>query len=182
MMSSSVVRLALQTKVKSIRFRSSSLVSRDLSMKLCVVGGGNMAESIISALHKGKSQAMHDVSVYDVNDSRLQYLSKKYGVYICSSVEEGMIDADVTLLSVKPQNVSTIANSITVTPKGLILSIVAGCTIDTLKETFKTDRIVRSMPNTPGRRIYIIYNSTKHVIYVITQYYHYHQCSCYHIK
>ena len=61
-----------------------------------------------------------------------------------------MLNADVTLLSVKPQNVDSIAAAITTAPKGLILSIVAGCTIDHLKEVFKTNNIVRSMPNTPA--------------------------------
>lgn len=35
-------------------------------------------------------------------------------------------------------------------PTGLLLSIVAGCTIDQLRTSFRTDKIVRSMPNTPA--------------------------------
>jgi pyrroline-5-carboxylate reductase len=120
------------------------------SIKLCVLGGGNMAEAIISALSKCETQNMNDIVVYDVNESRIKHLKGTYGVTICKNVEEGIKDADVTLLSVKPQNVESLVSSISSPPKGLILSIVAGCTIDRLKEVFKTNKIVRSMPNTPA--------------------------------
>lgn len=119
-------------------------------MKLCVLGGGNMAEAIISALSKCKTQNMSDIVVFDINDNRIQHLTSTYGIRSCLTIAEGMSGADVTLLSVKPQNVEAIASSITNRPRGLILSIVAGCTIDQLKAVFKTNHIVRSMPNTPA--------------------------------
>ena len=109
-----------------------------------------MAEAIISALSKSKTQVMNDIVVYDVNDERIQHLRSTYNIRSCQTMEEGMLDADVTLLSVKPQNVESIAASLHKAPKGLILSIVAGCTIDQLKDVFKTNNIVRSMPNTPA--------------------------------
>ena len=121
-----------------------------VSMNLCVLGGGNMAEAIISALSKNPLQNMKDISVYEINNDRLEQLTSKYGVTVCSDIDEGMKKADITFLSVKPQNVSTLAESISTPPKGLLLSIVAGCTIDQLRNSFRTDRIIRSMPNTPA--------------------------------
>ena len=109
-----------------------------------------MAEAIISALSKSETQDMADIVVFDVNGSRVEHLTATYGTRSCDSITEGMCDADVTLISVKPQNVESIGNFIQVRPKGLILSIVAGCTVDKLREIFKTDNIVRSMPNTPA--------------------------------
>lgn len=109
-----------------------------------------MAEAIISALSKSEVQNMADIVVIDVSEERIEHLQNTYKVRSCKTLEEGMLNADVTLLSVKPQNVDSIAAAITTAPKGLILSIVAGCTIDHLKEVFKTNNIVRSMPNTPA--------------------------------
>lgn len=120
------------------------------SIKLCVLGGGNMAEAIISALSKSENQDMADIVVYDINESRVEHLTATYGTKTCNNITEGMGEADVTLISVKPQNVESIGDLIQVPPKGLILSIVAGCTVDKLREVFKTDNIVRSMPNTPA--------------------------------
>ena len=109
-----------------------------------------MAEAIISALSKSKTQNMADIVVYDINKERIQHLMDTYRIQSCDNIEDGILTADVTLLSVKPQNVESVATAITKAPKGLILSIVAGCTIDQLKEVFKTNNIVRSMPNTPA--------------------------------
>jgi pyrroline-5-carboxylate reductase len=124
--------------------------SAQSSMKLYVIGGGNMAEAIINALSKSGAQSMSDVTVYDISDNRIDHLQKTYGVKACANIEDGMVDADVVFLSVKPQNVSSVAKSLAKPPKGLLLSIVAGCTIDRLKAEFRTDKIVRSMPNTPA--------------------------------
>lgn len=137
----------------TLRVQASSRLLSDKvqpSMKLCVLGGGNMAEAIISALFTCKTQNMADIVVYDINEQRIQHLKSNYGVSSCLSVAEGIKNADVTLLSVKPQNVESIASSIDTAPRGLILSIVAGCTIDQLRDVFKTNNIVRSMPNTPA--------------------------------
>jgi pyrroline-5-carboxylate reductase len=109
-----------------------------------------MAEAIINALSKNDTQRMTDVTVYDVSENRVEYLQKEYGIKGCDNIEEGIADADVVFLSVKPQNVSAVAKSLATPPKGLLLSIVAGCTIDRLRTEFRTDRIVRSMPNTPA--------------------------------
>jgi pyrroline-5-carboxylate reductase len=54
------------------------------------------------------------------------------------------------MVSVKPQHVSALAASLTEPVTGVVTSVVAGCTIDTLREEFKTDKIVRCMPNTPA--------------------------------
>jgi pyrroline-5-carboxylate reductase len=53
---------------------------------------------------------------------------------------------------VKPQNVKTVAANLdgSSLDDTLLVSIMAGVTIDELKSEFKTDRIVRSMPNTPA--------------------------------
>lgn len=53
----------------------------------------------------------------------------------------------------KPQNVLSLAQSIAESaspPSGLILSIVAGLTLADIEKYFFTNRIIRSMPNTPA--------------------------------
>jgi pyrroline-5-carboxylate reductase len=116
----------------------------------CNLGAGNMAEAIINALSRKEGQNMSDVRVYDLNTERLTYLKSTYNITVSSGPEEGIQDAEVVMLSVKPQNVTAVAKSLPQPPRGLLLSIVAGCTIDNLKTSFRTDKVVRSMPNTPA--------------------------------
>jgi pyrroline-5-carboxylate reductase len=89
-------------------------------------------------------------SCYDLDPARIAHLKSHYKIRAGENMEACMEEADITFLSVKPQNVSSLASSISKPPRGLLLSIVAGCTIENLQKDFRTDRIVRSMPNTPA--------------------------------
>lgn len=50
----------------------------------------------------------------------------------------------------KPQHVAQLAASITVPITGVVTSVVAGCTVSILQQQFKTEKVVRCMPNTPA--------------------------------
>lgn len=93
---------------------------------------------------------MEDITVYDVNTQRLQFIQEEYNVKVSTSVDEAVKGASISILAVKPQNVDSVAQSLCEPLSGLLLSIVAGCTIDKLEKSFKTDKVVRSMPNTPA--------------------------------
>jgi pyrroline-5-carboxylate reductase len=109
-----------------------------------------MAEAIINSLMVSNKQSSNKISVYDINEERRGYLQAQYGVHTCSTADEAVKDADIVILAVKPQNVVASARSLSSPPSGVILSIVAGCTIETLAQHFKTELLIRSMPNTPA--------------------------------
>jgi len=109
-----------------------------------------MAEAIIFALRKKGTQRMDDITIFDVNTERLQFIKDEYNVKITDNLDEAVHNANITILAVKPQNVDSVAQSLSEPLPGLLLSIVAGCTIDKLEKSFKTDKVVRSMPNTPA--------------------------------
>jgi pyrroline-5-carboxylate reductase len=61
--------------------------------------------------------------------------------------------ADLLALAVKPQTFPTVAAEAKrfVGPHTLVLSVMAGVTIATLAKELGADRVVRAMPNSPGR-------------------------------
>lgn len=109
-----------------------------------------MCEAILEALRVKGVQKMKDIVVVDSNTKRLEYLSKKTGVKTNQCAEEASRDAEITILSVKPQNVPTVAAQINRPFNGLLLSICAGVTISDLSKKFTTSQVIRSMPNTPA--------------------------------
>ena len=109
-----------------------------------------MSEAILKALLMS-NQDMSKVVVIDIGTERLAFLRETYGVQ--TSLDSSSIGgSEVVILAVKPQNVTQVAEGLLPSALGdaLLLSIVAGCTITTLKSQFKTNRLVRSMPNTPA--------------------------------
>ncbi len=102
-----------------------------------------MAEALIHALDKNGAQPSDSIVVFDVNDDRLKYLNKKYSIMTASTVQEVFDDCDVVFLAVKPQHVNLVADMLKTPPKGLVVSIVAGCTIKKLVNKFQTSNIIR---------------------------------------
>lgn len=132
------------------RFMCKKVEKKSLFTKLSFIGGGNMAEAFIKALHASSLQDMGDVVVNDIHEDRLLFLKEKYGVQISQDTNDAINDADLVILACKPQNVSEVAKAITQPVTGVVLSILAGKTVSDLQEKFSTKLVIRTMPNTPA--------------------------------
>jgi pyrroline-5-carboxylate reductase len=116
-------------------------------MKVAIVGGGVMGEAILgAALERGVFRAS-DVTVCEVIEHRRDQLRGEYRVNATSSGAEAMSGADLVILSVKPQDMHSVHGSMR--DEALLLSIMAGVRIETIRSEFHHDRVVRVMPNTP---------------------------------
>jgi pyrroline-5-carboxylate reductase len=121
------------------------------TLKLALIGGGNMAEALLQGVIKAEIVFAKDVIVTDIRAERLAYLEKKYQIKTSMNNVLAVEAADVIILAVKPQNAVAVLNEIqaVVSAKKLLISIMAGVPISELKR--KTDcKVVRSMPNTPA--------------------------------
>lgn len=116
-------------------------------MNVVIVGGGVMGEAILGAALEGGVFLPGDVTVIEKLQSRRDQLLRDYSVAV-SGGYEAMAEADLVLLSVKPQEMGTIEGALK--PHGLLLSIMAGISIASIEQEFRHTRIVRVMPNTPA--------------------------------
>lgn len=116
-------------------------------MKVVIVGGGVMGEAILSASIAAGVLAAANVTVIEKLEARRAILSETHGV-ATSADFAAMADADVVLLSVKPQEMKSVAGALR--SDALLVSIMAGVTIASLANGFGHNRIVRVMPNTPA--------------------------------
>lgn len=122
-------------------------------MRIAFVGGGVMAEAMISGLiGKGWAKA-EDLTASDVVQVRLAELEARHGIEIVSDNRAAVKDKDVVVLSVKPQVFSQVADGLhgKLDPEQLVLSIMAGVRIDSIKLGLAHGAIVRVMPNTPAQ-------------------------------
>ena len=122
-------------------------------MKITLVGGGNMGEAIVSAvLNKGIS-APHEIQASDISEIRREYLKQKYGIRVTATNSEAIVGAEVIIMAVKPQNLAEVLTGLAGKLKSgqLVLSIIAGARIATLRDGLRHSCIVRSMPNTPAQ-------------------------------
>jgi pyrroline-5-carboxylate reductase len=122
------------------------------SLKLGILGGGNMANALVRGLLNANRLTPAQVRVSDVSQSRLQAL-EAYGVGTDLSNRVVAAWADVVLVAVKPQVVHSVLPDLVATyrTEQLIISIAAGVPIDRYaRELGEGAKIIRAMPNTPA--------------------------------
>lgn len=119
--------------------------------KIGFLGGGSMAEALITGLLR--SGLVEPTSVYasDINADRQEYLRQKFGIKIADN-KTVVSTADIVVLAVKPQVMPVLLELIApaVRPELTVISIVAGSTTGLIEDFFKVPvPVVRVMPNTP---------------------------------
>ena len=112
-----------------------------------------MAEAVIEGAMKEQLLEPEKVYVYDTSKPRLEYLRKTFGVHASSSAAAICKNTDLIIVAVKPQNLSQkfwgqLRENLT--PNSVLLSIVAGVTMDDFQKNTGCTRIIRTMPNTPA--------------------------------
>jgi pyrroline-5-carboxylate reductase len=116
------------------------------------IGGGNMAQALLEGIIKAGLFDVNNIWVSDVRSERLDELKARYGVHVTSDNKELTAQADILVLSVKPQIMAEVLNGIAGTLKKgtLVISIAAGITTTSIRAKLGDAQIVRVMPNTPA--------------------------------
>ena len=123
-----------------------------LNKTIAFVGPGAMAEAMIAGLiREGLAEPGH-LLVTGPRVQRVEQLREKFGVRPFTDNAEAASQADVVVLSVKPQRLTGVMKGLkAIRPDALVLSIIAGATIKKLSTGLKHHAVVRSMPNTPAQ-------------------------------
>ncbi len=121
--------------------------------RVSFIGSGAMGEAMIKGMvAQGVVQAAH-ITASDPVAARREQMQSQFGVSTTDSNLRAVQDADVVVLSVKPQILPRVLAELQgqIPPTALLLSIVAGVPIQTMQTGLAHDRIVRTMPNTPAQ-------------------------------
>ena len=121
--------------------------------KISFIGGGNMAQALISGLMScGIKPSL--ITVADPNsEARGQLAAKGLNtVDPTTDAKAAVIDADIVVLAVKPQVMKAVVSDFAdVLDKQLVISVAAGLSTEILSDMLGGyGNIVRAMPNTPA--------------------------------
>ena len=116
------------------------------------IGGGHMAEALISGILKAGVYRPDEVHASDIRAEQLEHLHKQYGIRITTDNRELTSQVDVLMLSVKPQVMKAVLEEIaeTISEQTLVISIAAGITTSLIASVLGDVAIVRVMPNMPA--------------------------------
>ncbi|MBE8166743.1 MAG: pyrroline-5-carboxylate reductase [Shewanella sp.] len=121
------------------------------SQKICFIGSGNMARSIISGLVKG-GYPSELIESTNPSAGKLTALQAEFGINVSHDNHQAALNADIIVLAVKPQLMQIVCEhlrTIDLSNK-LIITIAAGIPAKRYSDYFKQSiNIIRTMPNTP---------------------------------
>ena len=120
--------------------------------KIAFIGAGNMAEAVLKGLLAQEMVASGQIVASDISEARLATIAERYGVGVSTDNVTAVDTADVVVLCVKPQIYPKVAPQLggSLKSDALVVSVMAGVTIETMTTSLQHAAVVRSMPNTPA--------------------------------
>ncbi len=127
-------------------------------LHLAFIGCGVMGESMVAGLLRKNLVDPKNAVASHPRESRRAELSEKHGIAVFESNAEAAKTVighanSAVLICVKPQRLTRVLNDLdgVLSVDQLVVSIVAGATIENLANSLGTAKIVRAMPNTPSQ-------------------------------
>ncbi|MCP4296933.1 MAG: pyrroline-5-carboxylate reductase [Proteobacteria bacterium] len=122
-----------------------------MDTKLTIIGCGNMGSAIAEAILQRNIFVSSAIRIIEKVDNDYIRKLKSEGAEHFAAIEDIGNEVGLVILAVKPQNAKDVLNSLSncLTQNALILSIMAGISIQTIENQLGDVQVVRTMPNTP---------------------------------
>lgn len=120
-------------------------------MKVLIIGFGNMGQTYANSFTSSGFVGSKDIFVLDRSEieKKNRFSIKKINFY--TEPSKTMFDVDIVILAVKPQDFLDLAKTIKafVSKEHIVLSVMAGISMQTIQDELDVNKVVRSMPNIP---------------------------------
>lgn len=122
-------------------------------MKVLVIGAGNMGLTYAEGMSKSRLLKKRNIMVLDKSEEKLEELNEISHFDAFKELDECVPNADIIFIAVKPYHAEGVFKAIKtlVKPQQIIISIMAGVTIASIKEITGLEKVVRAMPNLPAQ-------------------------------
>ena len=122
-------------------------------MKVLVIGAGNMGLTYAEAMSKSKLLNKRNVMILDNSAKKILSLEKISHFDVFKEMKDCLPQADLVFIAVKPHHSADLFAKMKslINPGQIIISIMAGITIKSMKEALGIHKIVRAMPNLPAQ-------------------------------
>ncbi|HAX24742.1 MAG TPA: pyrroline-5-carboxylate reductase [Chloroflexi bacterium] len=121
--------------------------------RIALIGCGVMGEAIAATLLRGELVTTDQLVGAEPYEERRQLLAERYGIRMVTDNAEAAEGADIVMLTIKPQSLGKVGDDLRgrLGRDQVVVSIMAGATVDRLHAALGHERLVRSMPNTPAQ-------------------------------
>ena len=120
---------------------------------IAIIGPGVMGRTLTSSLIQTGGFLPEALTIAGPTASRVEALCSEFGVRGTTSNTEAAASAEIVILAIKPQRLDQAAKALkgTIQSQALVLSVMAGVSMEALQQNLEAKRVIRSMPNTPAQ-------------------------------
>lgn len=121
-------------------------------MKIAVLGAGNMGISFSRSFLKYELIKPQNLHLITRNENKKSKLKESFPDSEISTFEQVKnLEADLIIIAVKPQDFTFVAENLpfNISERSLVLSIMAGISIEKIQKLLNHKFVVRAMPNSP---------------------------------
>jgi pyrroline-5-carboxylate reductase len=120
---------------------------------IAIIGPGVMGEAILCGLLRNGLTPPENIRISGPELDRNAELQERHQVAAYADNTQAVQQSDIVILSVKPQRIQPVMVGLRgrIPPNALVLSIVAGTSMETLAAGLNHGSLVRAMPNTPAQ-------------------------------
>ena len=124
-----------------------------MNAKICFIGAGNMAQSLIGGLITSGYDRQNIIAT-DPTQAQRNNVTERFGINCYDNNATAISIADIVVLAIKPQVLESVCQEINPaiqSKKPLVISVAAGIRTDAINQWLgNQNAIVRTMPNTPS--------------------------------
>ncbi len=125
------------------------------SVEIGFIGAGTMATAIVKGLTSNKTLPGSKIMAINKNNRKnITNLCNTYRVKAAKDYEELIMSSKIIVLAVKPGQMTEVLDAISnlITENHLVVSVVAGITVESIEASLKPNvPVIRAMPNTPAQ-------------------------------
>ena len=122
-------------------------------MKVLVIGAGNMGLTYANGMSRSKLLKKRNIMVLDKSREKMEEVGKIAHFDAIDRLEDCAPKADIIFIAVKPYHSQELFERMKplVNPEQLVISIMAGVTIQFMQKALGIDKVIRAMPNLPAQ-------------------------------
>lgn len=122
-------------------------------MKILIIGGGNMGLTYARGFLKSHIVETSNMYILEKSPEKAETLASYEIGQVLGTPGDYIKDMDLIVLAVKPQDIHKLFDTIQnfIDSQQLILSIMAGVKLETIREGLGASKIIRAMPNLPAQ-------------------------------
>jgi len=121
-----------------------------MAHRIAFIGGGNMASAIIGGLLK-QGLAPTQIDVVEPWDQARERLASEFQLTAHGEAGDFLSESEMIVWAVKPQMFKQAAATVAgLNTRAVHLSVMAGIPSDSIARATSSERIIRTMPNTPA--------------------------------